>query len=430
MRFRMNKYIKKIIAGVTTINIFAMSAPVEYIGLLTDDMAYAATKPYLKKIYVDSGYEINFSYLTYTYNLKVSNSLDEITVKARAEKVSDIVRINGVVVNKENKYKQLIKLDKEVNKVEIEVEDSNNSSNITTYTLYIRKGYITPADDLNEETDANNVFLDNITLDGEEIGFKKRIYTYNIQIDDYDEVIVLNAESEYESDIVKVNGRKSNTVPLGLRTDGKYVITVVVEDAETNERGTYTLNLYRGIEMPEKPVEIPKQPPKTDQWVRVKGKWQYNDSLGNPLKNTWYFDSYYDRYFYFDEDGNMKTGWLNKDGAWYYLDESGAMKTGWLHKDKKWYHLDYNGAMHTGWYKYNDNWYCFNEDGTMMESQWVFSNNYWYYLKNTGEMLHNGFLSSKGKYYYLNDDGTMQTESKEINGYLFDFDKDGSVILN
>ena len=66
----------------------------------------------------------------------------------------------------------------------------------------------------------------------------------------------------------------------------------------------------------------------------------------------------------------------------------------------------------------------------MKSSEWVYTNNHWYYLKSTGEMLHNGFLSSKGKYYYLNEDGTMQSTRKKINGYVFDFNSDGSIVLN
>lgn len=429
----MNKHLKRIIAGITIINTFVMSIPIENVNLLQTNTVYASTKPYLKKIYLDSGYDINFSYDTYTYNLKVSNYLDEITIKARAERSSDIVRIDGVVVNKENKYKNTVKLDKEVNKIEIEVEDSDNSNNITIYTLYITKGYITPSDDLNEITNANEVFLDNITLDGDEIGFKKRKYTYNIQIDDYNEEIALNIEPEYDTDIIKVNGRKlgsSNSVVLGLRREGKYVISVIVEDPESNQRGTYTLNLYKGIKMPEKPEEIPKQPPKMDQWVRVKGKWQYNDSLGQPIKNVWFFDKKQNSYFYLDENGYMKVGWFYYKNNWYYLREDGTMKTGWMKENNKWYYFNNNGVLQKGWVEISNNWYYFNEDGTMKSSEWVYTNNHWYYLKSTGEMLHNGFLSSKGKYYYLNEDGTMQSTRKKINGYVFDFNSDGSIVLN
>lgn len=429
----MNKYIKRIIAGITIINAFIMTTPMVSINLIQPDIAYASAKPYLKKIYVDSGYDINFAYNTYTYNLKVSNYLNEITIKARAEKLSDIVRINGIVVNKENKYKQTIKLDKEVNKIEIEVEDSDDSDNITTYTLYIKKGYITPADDLNEVTNANEVFLDNITLDGDEIGFKKRKYTYNIQIDDYNDEIPLTVEPEYDTDIIKVNGRKlgkNNTVVLGLRSEGKYVITIIVEDAESNQRGTYTLNLYKGIKMPEKPEVIPNQPPKMNQWVRLKGKWQYNDSLGQPIKNMWFFDSNYNEYFYLDESGNMKTGWFYYKDSWYYLREDGTMKTGWMCQNKNWYYFNDYGEMQKGWAEIGNDWYYFDDDGTMMTYKWVYTNNHWYYLTSTGEMLHNHFLSSKGKLYYLNEDGTMQSTRKEINGYVFDFNSYGSIILN
>ena len=437
MFLNMNKYLKKFMVPVLT-GMVTMYSPCEYINCIDTKEAFALTKPYLKSIYVDKGYEINFSPFTYIYDLKVSNSLDKITIKARAEKANNIIRINNVKVDKNNKYKQTINLNEEVNKVEVEVEDINNSKNITTYTIYITKGYITPADDLNEETNANEVFLDNITINNEEFGFKKRTYTYDIKVDEDKEEFYLNIEPEYDTDIVKINGRKRTkdqnfSAVLGLRSVGKYPITVIVEDAETNRRGTYTLNLYKGIDIPtkERPDDDNKMEPiKADQWEKVNGRWRYNDSAGRPLRGVWFFDNYYGSYFYLDNDGYMVTGWLYYDGIWYYLDEHGAMKTGWLQNNKKWYYFNPDGTMKTGWMKVEDEWYYFAEDGSMKESDWVLSNNKWYYFKRTGEMLHGGFLNSKGKYYYLNDDGSMQVDTKVINGYLFDFNKDGSIILS
>lgn len=82
-----------------------------------------------------------------------------------------------------------------------------------------------------------------------------------------------------------------------------------------------------------------------NQWVKVNGKWQYNDNLGQPLKSTWYYDKNYGKTYYLDLDGNMATDWLKLGDKWYYLGADGAMKTGWQLVNGSWYYLDTQGVM-------------------------------------------------------------------------------------
>lgn len=82
-----------------------------------------------------------------------------------------------------------------------------------------------------------------------------------------------------------------------------------------------------------------------NQWVQVNGKWQYNDSLGQALKNTWYYDRSLGKNYYLQADGTMATEWLNLSGNWYYLGGDGAMKTGWQLVNGGWYYLDTQGVM-------------------------------------------------------------------------------------
>lgn len=82
-----------------------------------------------------------------------------------------------------------------------------------------------------------------------------------------------------------------------------------------------------------------------NQWVQVDGKWQYNDALGQPIKNTWFYDKNLGKNYYLQADGNMAVGWLNSNGKWYYLGVDGAMKTGWQLVNGNWYYLDTQGVM-------------------------------------------------------------------------------------
>jgi GH25 family lysozyme M1 (1,4-beta-N-acetylmuramidase) len=67
-------------------------------------------------------------------------------------------------------------------------------------------------------------------------------------------------------------------------------------------------------------------------------------------------------------DGAMKTGWYYDENSckWYYFNEEGIMQTGWVKVDDKWYHLDNNGVMETGWIKDDGKDYCFYSNGEMI----------------------------------------------------------------
>lgn len=67
-------------------------------------------------------------------------------------------------------------------------------------------------------------------------------------------------------------------------------------------------------------------------------------------KGTWY---------YLNNSGTMKTGWVKDNDTWYYLDNSGAMKTGWFTVSGKWYYAYSSGALAVDttvdWYTVNAN---------------------------------------------------------------------------
>ena len=77
----------------------------------------------------------------------------------------------------------------------------------------------------------------------------------------------------------------------------------------------------------------------------------------------------------------------HSDGNWYYFDQSGEMATGWKKIADKWYYFDVEGAMKTGWVKYKDTWYYLNsKDGSMVSNEFVRAGQGWYYIKADGTM--------------------------------------------
>ena len=82
----------------------------------------------------------------------------------------------------------------------------------------------------------------------------------------------------------------------------------------------------------------------------------------------WYLSG--DTWYYADEEGVLKTGWLNLDGTWYYLDPStGAMRTGWVYVDGRWYWLASSGAMATGWVTVGGTKWQLDASGALIEAE-------------------------------------------------------------
>ena len=82
--------------------------------------------------------------------------------------------------------------------------------------------------------------------------------------------------------------------------------------------------------------------------VGASASWRQNNngwwnSKGNDYSVGW--DRIGDNWFYFNQNGYMKTGWLKDGDKWYFLNQKGDMKTGWLQDGDKWYYLNENGDM-------------------------------------------------------------------------------------
>lgn len=131
-------------------------------------------------------------------------------------------------------------------------------------------------------------------------------------------------------------------------------------------------------------------------WIQTEdGIWMFCQTNGIYLKSRWgMIDGLW---YYFDGDGRMLTGWQNLGSQWYYLckkeDEGvkagmkeGAMAIGW-HFDsfyQKWFYFDKSGGMVTGWCEIDGKWYYLNpvsdgQRGTLVTDVWIDG---WYVDKN------------------------------------------------
>jgi len=97
------------------------------------------------------------------------------------------------------------------------------------------------------------------------------------------------------------------------------------------------------------------------QWQKVSGTaWRFLKADKTYAANEWAKIS--GKWYRFNENGMMQTGWIVDQGTWYRLNPDGSMESGWIKEesDGYWYFLDESGAMRTGWVLINGIWYYFN----------------------------------------------------------------------
>ncbi|EHJ02146.1 cell wall binding repeat-containing protein [Clostridium sp. DL-VIII] len=330
-------------------------------GSASNDSDSDSDDVYLDNIILSDG-DIDFSEDKMSYNVNVNSSVNEIRIAAKPEDEDDDVKIDGIRVYKYDDFRRMVSLNNGENKILIELQDSEGKEQ--TYTLNINRGGTAAGGNTSEviDNEQDPIYLDDIVIQGGDVPlkFKPKVTSYAVDVNEDWDSIILKAKPEFD-DVVRVNG--STTEDPYIRrinlNEGKNVITIKINNSNTYDRNDdeyeeriYTVTVYRGTSDGKSQsntssnAQVTGKDVKTNQWVNINGKWQYNDSIGNPLKSTWYFDKNYGKNYYFKEDGTMATGWISYNGSWYYLDNSGAMVTGWLRDNNGvWYYLYSSGVM-------------------------------------------------------------------------------------
>lgn len=146
-------------------------------------------------------------------------------------------------------------------------------------------------------------------------------------------------------------------------SDGRYISEA---RAEYNKTGKETDTSKEGPGMPKSsdttdtPASDSQQPsenagsqgaaaPAEGQWIQDTIGWWYRRADGTYPANNWFMDPASGKYYMFDGQGYMKTGWIDWEDHRYYCDEkgtpSGAMVTGTYIIDGLEYQFDASGAM-------------------------------------------------------------------------------------
>lgn len=172
--------------------------------------------------------------------------------------------------------------------------------------------------------------------------------------------------------------------------------------------------------------------PVSADWVQNSGRWQYQQASGSCIKGR--FQRLSGKWYMFDADGYMVTGWYNLPGTsnWYYLQPDGsAVISDWVF-DNGWYYIGSDGIMITGWRQIDGVWYYFRESGRMCNNWAKITDSgqtYWYYFNPNGSMKSRQWLRYKDHWYYFDEKGRMLSSSTTyIDQVEYTFDADGRLV--
>lgn len=399
----MNKNLKKVIAIALTVSAFGAVIPGTSFGLISTK-AYAASGDLTSvKLKTSDGSTIK----TYDEDdYKSKNEVDDDKLEDNgiyyAKTSSDTIKVTTKGVS--SSHVRIFK-SKSSSAKGIKISSSIDLSKDSTTTLIIRAydddpGTVKYSDDsytsqytikvkctatASNDDEDDDVYLKSISLSDGNISFSKNTSSYNVNVAESVNKISIAAKPDCDSDeyddyTVRIDGSKVDEDDKFKKTvsldKGNNEIKITVEDDDDNKR-TYTLNITRGntnnnsTNNNETAAII-----KANQWVLVNGQWQYNDTLGKPVKNMWEND------YYLNYDGNMATGWQYINENWYYLGYDGAMKKGWQFVNGSWYYLDKQGKMLTGWFR-------------------DINGKYYYLYTSSGAMAHNTIING----YKVGSDG-------------------------
>ena len=204
----------------------------------------------------------------------------------------------------------------------------------------------------------------------------------------------------------------------------------------------------------------------TPGWNQTEGGVRYYESDGvtykhdasKPVKIG-------DKYYYFNSEGYLQTGWQKVNGRTYYFNPSGSlgtlgaaytgvrtvkgykydfhvtygfMMTGWKKINGNIYYFwPSNGRMITGWKKIDGKNFYFNGAGKRVTG-WKKIDNKIYYFKTSGKVgdcgqIYTGLQTIKGQKYYFQKTGrvaakgAMVTGAQKISGKIYFFRTNGRV---
>jgi glucan-binding YG repeat protein len=311
-----------------------------------NEVSLSAKTDYYLELTGADGFQISAAVAGNGYVVKQFTSADK---TEKGEDVGQYININS---DTEDVYLRTYRS-------EGEYTDAYDNGDVTncehTYIIHVKKASVTSSD---EELDKNYAYLKSIYLSNGSIDFSKDQYSYNVNVDDNVQQILVRTTPENDDDVVEINGQsveqKENFEETVALSEGNNTIKIYVKTDDDDE--TYTLNVNRS-KLTNSTQTSTSSPLNTgavnnvgkyNSWQNINGKWEYLDGTGEVLKNQWWFDKNSGKNYYLDKDGYRAIGWLYSNNNWYYFNENGEIQIGWVYLDGNWYYLNKSGVMQTG----------------------------------------------------------------------------------
>ena len=142
-------------------------------------------------------------------------------------------------------------------------------------------------------------------------------------------------------------------------------------------------------------------------WSNGDGSWMYHSSSSGAIDLKGIMTD--SGIQLIDDDGNVRTGWIESQGSRYYCSTNGVILTGWQQIAGSWYYFNSDGRMATGWLNDGSNWYWLDSASGAMKTGWLSLGGTWYYLDAArgGVMLSNGWYWIGSTDYKFSSSGTM-----------------------
>lgn len=162
------------------------------------------------------------------------------------------------------------------------------------------------------------------------------------------------------------------------------------------------------------------------EWVEYDGDYYFVNSSGQKITNDWRLTAPYDddsaeeQWFYFKSTGKRaQDEKITYKGKTYFFDAEGDMFTGWVQKSGDGWDEASSNEL-TGDNGISDTYYC-DESGARLESTWIYDyapdvdpddvssddEEHWYYLKSSGKAATSKHSNVKGQTYFFNNQGEM-----------------------
>lgn len=249
------------------------------------------------------------------------------------------------------------------------VEYSDDDNVIATYTIKVK---CTASDDEEDNADSyDDIYLDKLSINGESISLSDSMVTYTYSVandattasikavppdedDDTYSVNIdgtdVNSDDNFKHTVDLSDGDNEFTIKLTddndeerdytvkiTRADSELDTTGIVINTATSQPNTATnittsqTGSIANTSQSNTATQLQTQPAANAVkigWAQANGGWEFFDSTGNLLKNSWYFDRNYGEWYYLGTDGMMSiNSWILTGGKYYYVGHDGAMVT-------------------------------------------------------------------------------------------------------